>query len=96
MKKNILKISGIIFLLVFSVFTIPIIAEPNNIEPVGRTKIIAIGTFAHCDTDEIVYGHIFIGLIGIRPVFNSNIEICDNSISSIIMMNHFIRCVVTE
>jgi len=94
MNKEILKISGIIFLLVFTAASIPVIAESNNTDPVGITKITAIGTFARCDQDNIVYGHIFIGLRDNKPVFNEDIEIPANGIGLIIMTNHFLHCYV--
>ena len=98
MKKKFFLISGLVIMFLFTAITIPIVASinENDEEILGRTRINAIGTFAHCDTDGIVYGHIFLGVIGIRPVFNLNIEICDDTISSIIMMNHFLHCVVRE
>ena len=96
MNKKLFVISGLVIMMLFTTITLPITASSNNEDIVGRTRINAIGTFAHCDTDGIVYGHIFIGFIGIRPVFNLNIEICDDTIRSIIMMNHFLHCVVSE
>jgi hypothetical protein len=96
MNKKLFVISGLVTMMLFTTITIPIAASSNDEDIIGRTRINAIGTFAHCDTDGIVYGHIFIGFIGIRPVFNLNIEICDDTISSIIMMNHFLHCVVRE
>lgn len=95
MNKNILKISGIIFLVVFTAVSIPVFAESNNTDPVGRTKITAIGTFARCDQDEIVYGHIFIGFQDNKPVFNQDIEISASGIGLIVMTNHFLHCVVS-
>jgi hypothetical protein len=92
MNKDILKIFVIIFLLVFTAISIPVIAESNNIDPVGITKITAIGSFARCDQDDIVYGHIFIGFKDNKPVFNEDIEISASGIGLIIMTNHFLHC----
>lgn len=96
MNKKLLVISGIVLMMVFSAVTIPVVAEQNDEEIIERTRITAMGTFAHCDVDGVVYGHIFIGFIGIKPVFNLDIEICDDTIGLIIMSNHFLHCVVRE
>jgi hypothetical protein len=96
MNKKMLKISGIIFLFVFSTIAIPVIAEQEYEEKFSVTKITAIGTFTRCDEDKMVYGHIFIGLNGNKPVFNTNIEISTGGIGLIIMTKHFLHCVVNE
>ena len=96
MNRKLLVTSGIVLLMVFTAVTIPVAAEQNDEEIIGRTRITAIGTFSHCDVDGVVYGHIFIGFIGIKPVFNLDIEICDDTIGLIIMSNHFLHCVVRE
>ena len=96
MNKKIFVISGLVLMMLFTAITIPIVASSNDEEILGRTRINAIGTFAHCDTDKVYYGHIFIGVIGFRPVFNLNIEICDDTIGLIIMTNHFLHCVIRE
>lgn len=97
MSKKLLIVSGIVLLMVFTAVTMPVVAEPNDEETFGKkTRITAIGTFAHCDVDGVVYGHIFIGFIGIKPVFNFDIQICDDTIGLIIMSNHFLHCVVSK
>jgi hypothetical protein len=93
MNKKVLVITGIVLMMLFTTISIPTIASSNDTETIGRTRINAIGTFAHCDIDGYVYGHIFFGIMGIRPVFNLDIEICDSTISRIIMTNHFLHCV---
>jgi hypothetical protein len=96
MNKKLIIISGIVLMMALTAVTIPAIAETDDNEKLGRTRITAIGTFAHCDVDGVIYGHIFIGVKGIKPVFNFDIEICDDTIRSIIMTNHLLHCVFVE
>jgi hypothetical protein len=96
MNKKLIVISGIVLMMAFTAVSISAVAELDNKETLGRTRITAIGTFAHCDVDGVIYGHIFIGVKGIKPVFNFDIEICDDTISSIIMTNHLLHCVFVE
>ena len=96
MNKKYLGIFGIVLMMLSIAVTLPVVGETNEPEILGRTRILAIGTFAHCDDDQIVYGHIFIGLIGLKPVFNLNIEICDETIKNVVMTNHLLRCVFEE
>lgn len=105
MHKKSLLISGLVITLLLTTITIPIIAEPNETEILGRTHIRAIGNFAICEEDNVLYGHIFIGFIGLQPVFNLDIEICEDSIKWIIMTGfsvngvrtyRFLNCVITE
>ena len=56
-------------------------------------KILAFGTFSHCEVDEEVFGYVLIGFSGLQPFFNTYIQICDNSIQSIVMTNYFLYCV---
>ena len=56
MNKKLLLTSGIALMMVFIAITIPVLAEQNDEEIFGRTRITAIGTFAHCDVDGVVYG----------------------------------------
>jgi hypothetical protein len=85
--------------------TIPISAESNESKVLSRTHIRAIGRFAICEEDNVLYGHIFFGFLGVKPVFNLDIEICQDSIRWIIMSGfsindvvtyRFLNCVVTE
>ena len=94
MNKKLLVISGIVLIMLLTLATIPVSSDANDSRIFGRKHITAIGTFTHCDTDEVIYGHIFIGFIGIKPVLNLDIEICEDSIKLIIMTNHFLHCVV--
>ena len=102
--KKIVAIFGIITMMLCTSFTIPILAESNNTEIFGRTHIKAIGSFAICEEEQILYGHIFIGRIGFRPVFNLNIEICKDSIKRIVMVGNsinpgvyiYLNCVIKE
>lgn len=94
MEKRILKISGIIFLLVFSAIMIPAMAEDDDKETIGSVKIIAIGTFERNQDDDVL-GHIFLGFKNRAIVFNENIELSD-VFGLIIMTNHFLYCTVNE
>ena len=66
-----------------------------NSENLGRTHIRAFGKFAVCEEDNVVYGKIFFGFIGLQPVFNLDIEICQDSIRWIVMSGFSINDVVT-
>ena len=96
MNKKIVGILGIAIMMLLTTVTFPAIAETDEPRILGRTHIRAIGSFAHCEDDQVVYGHIFIGMIGLKPVFNLNIEICDDCIKWIIMTNHFLNCAIKE
>ena len=96
MNRKLIVTFGICLMIVFTAVSIQAVTNLENEELIGKTRIKAIGTFAHCDIDGIVYGHIFIGVMGIVPVFNFDIEICDDKISSIIMTNHLLYCVILE
>jgi hypothetical protein len=93
MNKKIIGIIGIVAILLFTTVAVPVIAEDNDDSIFGKKRIIAIGTFAHCEEDKVIYGYVLIGFHGLRPFFNSKIQICDDSISRIIMTNHLLNCV---
>jgi hypothetical protein len=59
----------------------------------AEKHIIAFGTFSHCETNEVVYGYVLIGFMGSGLFFNANIEICDDSIQSLTLKDHFLNCV---
>jgi len=70
-----------------------VIVENDENNLLAENKILAIGTFSHCDTNEVVYGYVLIGFMGSGLIFNTNIEICDDSIQSITLKDHFLNCV---
>ncbi len=67
--------------------------ENDEDKILAEKHILAIGTFAHCETNEVVYGYVLIGFMGSRLFFNANIEICDDSIQSLTLKDHFLNCV---
>ena len=106
MRKKFLMISGIILMLLTTSISTIVVAEPNNPEILNRKHIRAIGSFSYCDEEEILYGHIFIGLIGFQLVSNYDIEINGNSIKWVIMRGfgvgqdvqvyRYLNCVILE
>ena len=74
--------------------TIPVTSDTNGTAIFGRKHITAIGKFTLSDEDKVVYGHIIIGYIGIKPVFNLDIEFSYDDLVLIVMTKHFIHCVV--
>ena len=106
MNKKLFIISGLVVIMILTTITAPIVAKPNEKTILGRTHIRAIGSFAICEEDEVLYGHILIGLIGLKPVFNLDIEYDENSIRWIVLAGwgvgedvqvyHYINCVVRE
>ena len=69
------------------------IAENDENKILTENKILAFGTFSHCEVDEEVYGYVLIGFSGLQLFFNTYIQICDDSIQSIVMTNYFLYCV---
>ena len=106
MNRKLLLISGIILMMLITSVSTIVVAEPNDTENLGRTRIRAIGSFSYCDDEEVLYGHIFIGLMGFQPVFNLDIEINGNSIRWLIMRGfgvgqdvqvyRYLNCVIVE
>jgi hypothetical protein len=84
--------------------TIPVLADSNETGILGRTHIRALGSFSICEDDHVLFGHIFVGFIGIKPVFNLDIEICEDSIKRILMggisttpgLYFYLNCVIKE
>ena len=62
----------------------------------GRTHIRAVGTFENCEKNNVVYGHIFIGMIGFKIVINKDVEFCMKSIKWIVMTEHSLNCVIKK
>ena len=106
MNKKLFIISGLVIMMVLTTITGPVVAKPNEKTILGRTHIRAIGSFAICEEDEVLYGHILIGLMGLKPVFNLDIEYDTDSIRWIVLAGwgvgedvqvyHFLNCVVKE
>ena len=63
-------------------------------EILGRTHIRAVGTFENCEKNNVVYGHIFVGMIGFKLVINKDVEFCMKSIKWIVMTEHSLNCVI--
>ena len=105
MRKKNLIISGFLLMILITTIANPIVAETNESKILNRTHIRAVGRFEICNEENILYGHIFIGFFGTKPVFNSDIEISQDNIRWIIMSGfsingvrtyRFLNCVVTE
>ncbi len=93
MNRKIIGIFGILVILLLTTITLPVMAGNDEDKILAEKHILAIGTFSHCDTNEVVYGYVLIGFSGLQPFFNTYIQICDNSIQSIVMTNYFLYCV---
>jgi len=93
MNRKIIGIFGILAILLLTTITLPVMAGNDDDKILAEKHIFAIGTFSHCDTSEVVYGYVLIGFIGSGLFFNANIEICDDSIQSITLKDHFLNCV---
>ena len=105
MNRKLLLISGIVLMMVFTTTAIPIVAEANETITLTRVHIRAIGKFAICDDDEVLYGHIFIGFMGLTPIFNEDIEYDTENIRVIVMGGfevngvttyRFLSCIIRE
>ena len=91
-------------MLITSVSTI-VVAEPNETKTLTRVHIRAIGKFAICQDEEILYGHIFIGFKGLIPIINQDIEYDTENVRFIIMGGfevngvttyRFLSCIIRE
>jgi len=93
MNRKIIGIFGVVVILLLTTITLPAMAENDEDKILAEKHILALGTFSHCDDEKVVYGHVFIGFMGLSPFFNANIQICDDSIQSLTLRNHFLNCV---
>ena len=83
-------------MMVFTTISIPVISESNDNKIFGREHIRVIGrNFHFCEDDGDLYGHVFIGFVGIKIVYNVDIVIPNENIKFIIMSNHFLNCIYT-
>ena len=105
MNRKLLLISGIVLMMVFTTTAIPIVAETNETKTLTRVHIRAIGKFAICQDEEILYGHIFIGFKGLIPIFNQDIEYDTENVRFIVMGGfevngvttyRFLSCIIRE
>lgn len=105
MRKKMFVISGIVLIMLMATLSISVIADQNDSQILSRTHIRAFGKFDVSEEDNVVYGKIFFGFIGLQPVFNLDIEICQDSIKWIIMSGfsingvrtyRFLNCVISE
>ena len=102
MNKKFFVISIIVLMML--VPTLPVLADSNETVIFGRIHIRAIGSFSICEEDQVLYGHILVGFIGLKPVFNLDIEICEDSIKRIVMggisttpgIYFYLNCVIKE
>ena len=98
MNRKLLLILGIILIMISTSLTLPVTSETNEKGLFGRTNLRAIGRNFHiCEEDGGLYGHIFIGLKGFKPVFNQDIYIPEESIRFIFIINSFyVHCKYLE
>ena len=97
MNTKIYIITGLVLTILIALATISVTSETTEEGSLGRTRLIAIGRNFHiCPDDGGLYGHIFMGLDGLKPVFLKNIYIPEESIRVIIMTNHFVYCSYKE
>ena len=106
MNRKLVVIYGMVLMLLITSISAIVVAEPNETENLGRTHIRAIGSFSYCDDEEVLYGHIFIGLMGFQPVSNLDIEINGDSIRWVVMRGfgvgqdvqvyRYLNCVIVE
>ena len=93
-----LLFSGIILIIMLTSLALPVTSETNEKGLFGRTNLRAIGINFHiCEEDGGLYGHIFIGLKGLKPLFNEDIYIPEENIRFIFMINSFyVHCKYLE
>jgi len=97
MNKKIYVITGLVLTILLASTTISVISETTEEDPFGRTRLIAIGRNFHiCPDDGGLYGHIFMGLDGLKPVFIKDIYIPEENIILMVMTNHFVYCTYKE
>ncbi len=98
MNRKLLLISGIILIIMLISLAVPVTSESNEKGLFGRTNLRAIGRNFHvCEEDGGLYGHIFIGLKGLKPVFNEDIYIPEENIKFILIINSFyVHCKYIE
>ena len=105
MRKKLIIISGFVLMMFLATTIIPAVVKSEEYIINTRTHIRAIGNFAICEEENILYGHIFVGLYGLQPVFNLDIEISQYNIKWIVMSGFSINgnrvysclnCVITE
>ena len=97
MNKKIFAITGLVLTILIVPATIGVTSETTEEDAFGRTRLIAIGRNFHiCPDDGGLYGHIFMGLGGLKPVFFKNLYVPGESLGAIIMASHFVYCVYAE
>ena len=93
MNKKLIGVFGILFLLLSITITVPADTDNDTNNILAEKKIIAIGSFSHCEVDEEIYGWVLFGFLGLQPLFNTEIHICDESIQNIVITDFFLYCV---
>ena len=54
MNRKIIGIFGILVILLLTTITLPVMAGNDEDKILAEKHILAIGTFSHCDTNEVV------------------------------------------
>jgi hypothetical protein len=98
MNRKLLLISGIVLTIILTSATLPVSSETSEKGLFGRTNLRAIGLNFHiCEEDGGLYGHIFLGLKGLKLVFNEDIYIPEENIRFILIINSFyVHCIYRE
>ena len=96
MNKKIIGIFGIIAIMLLTTITVPVIADNDETEILAENKILAIGSFTHCEVNEEVNGYVFLGFIGLTLTFNTYIKISDTDIQNVVMTDFFLYCVYSS
>jgi hypothetical protein len=72
------------------------IGKSTEKEGFSRVHLRALGTFQSCEESQVIYGHILIGVNGLKIVINEDIEVSMDDIKWIIMTKHLLNCVITK
>ena len=92
--KKILGIFGIASIILMATVTLPVLGETKETVTLDRIHIIAIGTFAKCEENQIVHGRVLIGLIGFELAINKDIEFSLENIKWILMSDHILHVLI--
>jgi hypothetical protein len=90
MNRKLLVLFGIVLTLILTSTALTVTSENNEKGLFGKTNLRAIGRNFHiCEDDGGLYGHIFLGMDGFKPVFNKDIYIPEENIRFILIINSF-------
>jgi hypothetical protein len=98
MNRKLFVIMGVILTIIVTSATLTVTSETSEKGLFGRINLRAIGRNFHvCEEDGGLYGHIFIGINGLKPVFNEDIYIPEENIRFIFIINSvYVHCKYKE